>query len=185
MNNVWFASSDEVSTCSVAFALLPRQLQVVGELCHADGKAVVGALSDTILYTVNPLRQPTDTYDLKVLTVVTECHGTPVPEAMQCEVQEGQLRKRGAAGHVCLTYKSGGQLITSMGHWIELSRIDTSVESLMQVAARNFGQEEIFKQQAALREARSETERQGVVQRFSKQMIQKSVPSSMKGRTKF
>ena len=106
-------------------------------------------------------------------------------EAMQCEIQHGELKKRGAAGHVALTYPSGGQLITSMGHWIELTRINTSVESIMQVAAKNFGQLEISKQQAALSSARTEADRQRCVQELSKQMIQKSVPSTMRGRTKY
>merc|ERR1711988_755055 len=51
---------------------VPQQLQVVGELCADQGKAVVSAMSDTIAYTVNPDRPATDSYDLKVLTVVTD-----------------------------------------------------------------------------------------------------------------
>jgi len=164
---------------------VPQQLQVVGELCAQDGKAAVGALSDTILYTLNPRRKATQVYQVKVLTVVTKWRGSEIPEAMKCEVQHGDARKRGVAGHVALSYPSGGQLITSMGHWIELTRINTSVESMMQVAARNFGEEEIFKHRAELSSARNETERQQCVQKLSKQMIQKSVPSSMKARTKF
>lgn len=162
-----------------------RQLQVVGELCAQDGKAAVGALSDTILYTLNPRRKATEVYQVKVLTVVTKWRGSEIPEAMKCEVQHGDARKRGVAGHVALSYPSGGQLITSMGHWIELTRINTSVESMMQVAARNFGEQEIFKHRAELSSARNEAERQQCVQKLSKQMIQKSVPSSMKARTKF
>lgn len=162
-----------------------RQLQVVGELCAQDGKAAVGALSDTILYTLNPRRKATQVYQVKVLTVVTKWRGSEIPEAMKCEVQHGDVRKRGVAGHVALSYPSGGQLITSMGHWIELTRINTSVESMMQVAARNFGEQEIFKHRAELSSARNEAERQQCVQKLSKQMIQKSVPSSMKARTKF
>jgi len=164
---------------------VPQQLQVVGELCAQDWKAAVGALSDTILYTLNPRRKATQVYQVKVLTVVTKWRGSEIPEAMKCEVQHGDARKRGVAGHVALSYPSGGQLITSMGHWIELTRINTSVESMMQVAARNFGEEEIFKHRAELSSARNETERQQCVQKLSKQMIQKSVPSSMKARTKF
>ena len=159
---------------------------MVGELCTKDGKAVVSALSDTILYTLNPRRPPTDLYQLKVLTVVTEWTGTAMAEAMKCEIQQGPgAVKRGAAGHVALSYPSGGQLITSMGHWIELTRINTSIESIMQVAARNFGAQEISKQRAELSSARNDAERQRCVQKLSKEMIQKSVPSSMKNRTKF
>lgn len=164
---------------------VPQQLQVVGELCTREGKAVVSALSDTIVYTVNPHHVDTDAFQLKVLTVVSNWTGGSMVEAMQCEIQHGELKKRGAAGHVALTYPSGGQLITSMGHWIELTRINTSVESIMQVAAKNFGQLEISKQQAALSSARTEADRQRCVQELSKQMIQKSVPSTMRGRTKY
>lgn len=34
--------------------------------------------------------------------------------------------KTGDAGHVLLHYKSGGTILTSMGHWIELIDIDPS-----------------------------------------------------------
>merc|ERR1712048_870221 len=50
---------------------VPQQLQVVGELCADKGQAIVTAMSDTIVYTVNPDRPKTDIYDLKVLTVAT------------------------------------------------------------------------------------------------------------------
>lgn len=43
---------------------------------------------------------------------------------------------KGLAGHVLLTYKSGGCLLVSMGHWIELMKIDTSEKVLFEVAAR-------------------------------------------------
>ncbi|CAE7583434.1 SCN11A [Symbiodinium natans] len=164
---------------------VPQQLQVVGELCTRDGKAVVKALGDTILYTLNPRRRATDRYTLKVLTVVTAWTGSAMAEAMKCEIEHGDMKKRGAAGHVALSYPSGGQLITSMGHWIELTRINTSAESIMEVAARNFGQAEVSKHQTKLSSARNEFERQRCLQEVSKEMIQKSVPSAFKSRTKY
>merc|ERR1712216_79227 len=127
---------------------VPQQLQVVGELCKDQGKAVVSAMPMTILYTVNPMRPKTGIYDLKVLTVVTETSYTgsssPLTEEMKCSIGEGPSLRRGAAGHVTLTYASGGQLVTSMGHWIELTRIDTSLESVLRVAAHEFGDEEVM-----------------------------------------
>merc|ERR1711879_51122 len=57
---------------------VPQQLQVVGELCADQGKAVVSAMSDTIVYTVNPRRAETQRYALKVLTVVTNLGGGPI-----------------------------------------------------------------------------------------------------------
>jgi len=162
---------------------VPQQLQVVGELCE-EGKAVVHALGGTIMYTVNPRRKQTELYELKVLTVAT-VSDLLVPEAMKCSIGEGDHEKRGAAGHVTLTYASGGQIVTSMGHWIELSRIDTSAELVMSVAAKNFGQGEFSKFQSEMNALGSAEERQAHVQRFSHELVQKSMPTRMKARTKF
>ena len=49
--------------------------------------------------------------------------------------------KVGPAGHVLLTYKSGGRLLTSMGHWVELMKIDTSEKKLFELAQEEFGAE--------------------------------------------
>jgi hypothetical protein len=45
----------------------------------------------------------------------------------------------GSAGHVLLTYPSGGMILTSMGHWVELMKIDTTAEKVFEVAEREFG----------------------------------------------
>lgn len=166
---------------------VPQQLQVVGELCAEQGKAVVQAMGGTIVYTLNPHRPHTSVYDLKVLTVVSDwgLGNESLPEAMKCSVGSGTNEKRGAAGHVTLTYSSGGgQLLTSMGHWIELTRIDTSLEAVARVAAHNFGEAE--RHQFTLEHDRlsSDTERRDHLQSWSKQMVQKSVPTRMKFRTK-
>lgn len=43
---------------------------------------------------------------------------------------------KGSAGHVLLTYTSGGMILTSMGHWVELMKIDTSPQKIFEVAER-------------------------------------------------
>ena len=58
---------------------------------------------------------------------------------MLCKIGE----KEGTAGHVLLSYKSGGKLITSMGHWVELMRIDTSEKKLFDLAEFEYGKEEV------------------------------------------
>lgn len=57
-------------------------------------------------------------YKLEVLTVASSLTKTKNPVEI--------AGKKGQAGHVLLTYKSGGHILTSMGHWIELMKIDTS-----------------------------------------------------------
>jgi len=165
---------------------VPQQLQVVGELCKDQGKAVVTALGGTILYTVNPKRQKTAQYDLKVLTVATAHGGMyPVTQDMMCSIGEGESERKGVAGHVTLTYSSGGQLVTSMGHWIELTRINTSLESVLRVAAHEFGDDEVRDMQREYASMGTDAERFECVQRRASSMVQKSVPTRMKCRTKF
>jgi len=165
---------------------VPQQLQVVGELCAEQGRAAVAALSDTILYTLNPRRAQTELYELKVLTVVSEIsNGLAMPEAMKCSVGGGPHEKRGAAGHVALTYAAGGQLVASAGHWIELSRLSTTEEQVTRAAARNFGAEMRSQFESEMGQAESEWERSECQQKWSKSMVQKSVPTRMKCRTKY
>merc|ERR1712124_19233 len=149
-----------------------------GQLCQDQGKAVVNCMGSTIMYTVNPYCK-TDVYNLKILTVVTEISScSALPQNMMCPIGDGETSRKGIAGHVVLTYaKGGGQLITSMGHWIELQRIDTNLESVMRVAAHEFGDDE---RQEIEREYRSQTtdaERAAFVQQQAQTMVQKSMPS--------
>jgi len=166
---------------------VPQQLQVVGELCRDQGKAVVKAMGGTILYTVDPKRSKTGVYDLKILTVVTDtADGLPnLTEEMKCSVGEGDSAKKGAAGHVTLTYSSGGQLVTSMGHWIELTRIDTTMESVLRAAEHNFGVTEAADFRQEYYSKSSATERADCLQKRAHKLVQQSVPTKMKCRTKF
>ena len=99
-----------------------------------DGKCNVGVLGGTIVYTVDHTKaKQSDTYQLQVLTVaanyeVKEKH-------MRCQIGDA----KGAAGHVLLRFKNGGNLLTSMGHWVELMKIDTSDKKLFEVAEREYG----------------------------------------------
>lgn len=188
----------KVGECSAQFQLeflpqelqhadVPQQLQVVGELCREQGKAVVTALGGTIMYTLDPKRPRTGRYDVKILTVVTDvdCGLGHVQEGMQCSIGEGENVKKGIAGHVTLTYPSGGQLVTSMGHWIELTRVNTSLESVLSTAGRNFGATEADDFMRELSCLNSDSERNDCVQRRAQKLVLQSIPSKMKCRTKF
>jgi hypothetical protein len=166
---------------------VPQQLQVVGELCREQGKAMVSAMGGTILYTVDPKRPRTGKYDLKILTVVTDASDglELVQDGMKCSIGEGESMKKGVAGHVTLTYPTGGQLVTSMGHWIELTRINTTLESVLRTAGHNFGAAEaddLMREYASLN---SDVARYECVQKRAHKLVQQSVPSKMKCRTKF
>jgi len=85
-------------------------------------------------------KKKTDTsaYKVQILTVATSLDGMkPQLGANTCQLGE----HKGAAGHVLLKYPSGGFLLVSCGHWIELSKLDVSVSNLLKVAANDFGEE--------------------------------------------
>jgi hypothetical protein len=193
----------QVGSCNHQFCLefipselqgeeVPQQLQVVGELCADKGKAVVSALGDTIVYTVNPVRKATDLYELKVLTVVTDyapdysdTQEGAIQEEAKCSIGEGDAAKRGLAGHVTLTYSEGGQLVTSMGHWIELARLDASLDSVMRAAGHNFGTEEVSKLRREYDVLCSATEKSAYLQKTCHKLVTQSAPTRMKQRTKY
>lgn len=87
-------------------------------------------MPSTILYSVDQHVKYEGFYDLKVLTVATNVKVKE--DNLKCKIED----KSGSAGHVALTYKSGGHLLTSMGHWIELMKIDTSEKKLFEIAER-------------------------------------------------
>eukprot|EP01090_Pellita_catalonica_P011039 TRINITY_DN2251_c0_g2_i3.p1 TRINITY_DN2251_c0_g2~~TRINITY_DN2251_c0_g2_i3.p1 ORF type:complete len:497 (+),score=112.13 TRINITY_DN2251_c0_g2_i3:121-1491(+) len=43
---------------------------------------------------------------------------------------------RGTVGHAVLRYNSGGSIIISAGHWIELNKLETSIDKIEEVAAQ-------------------------------------------------
>jgi hypothetical protein len=47
-----------------------------------------------------------------------------LPSDQICKI--GDLK--GACGHCLLTYPSGGKLLTSSGHWIELVKLDVNAD---------------------------------------------------------
>merc|ERR1712137_1367362 len=153
---------------------VPQQLQVVGDLCTENGFAVVQAMSNTILYTLKPDRKGTSRYTLNVLTVVSEHDGGRLSEDRQkCSIvsESSDVMKSGFAGHVMLNYDSGGQLVTSMGHWIELTRINTSLEAVLRVAQHNFGQSELALLQEDLGMQNSDRDREECMQKWAKKHI--------------
>merc|ERR1719215_2580797 len=150
------------------------QLQKVGQLSE-DGSVKVGAMSSTIVYGVDMRKVDTSAYSLQVLTVVTGMSGfsiDTVPAHLVCSIGE----QRGTAGHVLLTYPSGGKLLVSAGHWVELSHIGVSEERLLQVAAQSYGQEYPATVQSTLRSFADGAAREQAIQTVAAQYVQQSTP---------
>jgi len=162
-------SPEELKACPSA------QLQKVGALCE-NGKAHVHAMSGTIAFTVSNTRSDTNKYKLQVLSVATR-----LGSDSSCSCCGNNLIKhhdhKGAAGHVLLTYPSGGKLLVSCGHWIELARLDVSEASLLKVATAAYGEVESAKIRTELESASNPMFREEIVQKYSKQYVQETSPA--------
>lgn len=139
-----------------------------------DGCVEVGALGGTLAFTVDS-RICADTYSLEVLTVATGMRGInlDLPENLLCRAGG----HAGAAGHVLLKYPSGGALLASSGHWIELARINVSEDQLLQVAASSYGAFYSGQVQQQM-ESMSGAARREYVQSVASTMVQQSAPCS-------
>jgi len=90
----------------------------------------LNAAGGTIVYCVDSKKLNHKIYRLQILTVVTSI----VPKDEKLVSRVGN--EKGSAGHILLTYPSGGMILTSMGHWQELMQIDTSAQRIFEVAER-------------------------------------------------
>jgi len=166
-----------------------NQLQKVGELCH-KGEAVVEANADTIAYTVDMKKTQHNAYEVQVLTVCTElAHATFDLETVLppgCDMRLEAGGRTGCAGHVELKYPSGGRLLASAGHWLELAKLDVDIDTLERLAQREYGIEYSTRLTQDLSvESDSAEERASKVQYWSKRMLTSSAPCSKRVSTKY
>ena len=103
------------------------QLQTIGDLTET-GSCNVTAMGGTIVYAVDSTKLHHNFYILQVLTVAPNLRSNDPKLVSKIGKHEG------SAGHVLMTFPSGGAILTSMGHWIELMKIDASAEKLFEVA---------------------------------------------------
>jgi len=150
------------------------QLQKLGELA-SDGKAALHAMGNTIAFSVNWQKADCNAYECKVLTVMTELDGQPAAPSPGQGCEAGG--QRGFAGHVLLTYPSGGRLLASAGHWMELSNFDVSEAGLFQAAA-SYGVAFQAEIQTSMASCQTAAQKQQVMQTYSSQMVQQSAPCS-------
>ena len=143
---------EELTNCCNA------QLQNVGRMCET-GRAVVNVMGGTIVFRVNSEKSDTTRYSLEVLT--------------RCTNQEQQ----DACGHVMLTYPSGGRLLVSAGHWIELSHLSGATEeSVLKMCSAQLGQVQADQMMSELTSCNTVYEREQVVQRNAQQVVWSSAP---------
>jgi len=150
------------------------QLTKVGELCE-NGEATLHALSGTLAFGVDHQIRRTDLYTVEVLTVATRLGSLDIGKVPDRNISKIGDHK-GLVGHAIVHYATGGKMLLSAGHWIELSRLDVSAETLIKVAETNYGasfKEEIEQE---LKVVATPVEREKVVQKYACLMVQQSAP---------
>lgn len=95
-----------------------------------QGKVNVHTIGGTIKYSVNKKNLNHNKYKVQILTVANNMKANNLN--LKCEIGEFN----GNAGHVLVKYPSGGAILASMTHWVELMKVDTSEQKLFEVAAR-------------------------------------------------
>ena len=150
------------------------QLQNVGELCE-KGQAVSHAMSGTILYSVRDGYQSQNPpYKLTVLTLVSVAGGIDYSASAHA-ITVGE--KKGLAGHVTLEYENGGKILTSCGHWVELVKLDVSLESVISHAQKQYG--EVYAQNlSAQLNSYSGAAQTEELRKVSNRYVQSSAPCS-------
>jgi len=183
----------QIGTCSNSFDLHfdcdvlrkspSAQLATVANLC-ANGSAHVHALGGTVLFTVNPAATDNNQYKLEVLTVAVKVDQLPVviPSNVRACTLPSDKDIKGAAGHVLLRYpspKAEGQegfILVSMGHWIELARLDVKLENVIRHAEINYGTEYANNLSAQLRCA-APAAQAAQIQSYAKMQVQQASPA--------
>lgn len=155
------------------------QLNVVGQLC-ADGKAASRAMGGTIVYAIDKVGAEAAGaagVTLQVLTVVEKVDGMNTstdPRFKHHLCTAGG--SCGVAGHVLLTYPSGGRLLTSMGHWIELTKLHGCTEESVLQAAERRGAAYSRAIREELDSCATQSERDRALQRCGAQLVQNAAP---------
>ena len=80
------------------------------------------------------------------------------------------------AGHVLLKYPSGGLLLTSCGHWMEMIKMDVSENRVLRLMEEALGSETTNKIIEELKQCKSAEGKIERIQSISKSLIRSAVP---------
>ena len=151
-----------------------KQLQMVGQLCQT-GQTSIHALGGTVVFGVDKKNADNQIYTLSVLTIVTNTSGFDVNSKK--EYTWDIDNKSGTVGHALLKYKTGGILLLSAGHWIELSNLNVNIENLEGVAMRNYGENnEYLKEINEIKKTENEGEKKEKMNKIASKFVQQTAP---------
>lgn len=159
-----------------------KQLQMVGEL-NESGKTVIHALGGTVVFGLNKnCSFENDTYKLSILTVVTKTVGYEVQKE---GINNAKIiENEGPIGHAILRYNSGGILLVSAGHWIELSNLNVNMDNLEKAAVGNYGEKnEYMKEIGEIKVMKDENLRKTKMNSLAKKFVQQTAACNYSSKT--
>eukprot|EP01087_Luapelamoeba_hula_P006544 TRINITY_DN1661_c0_g1_i1.p1 TRINITY_DN1661_c0_g1~~TRINITY_DN1661_c0_g1_i1.p1 ORF type:complete len:435 (+),score=102.41 TRINITY_DN1661_c0_g1_i1:196-1500(+) len=157
------------------------QLATVGSLC-AKGEANVHAMGGTVLFSVNRAATDHNAYELQILTIAVKVDGHELPSNAELNTLPGNKDIKGAVGHALLRYPSSkaeglpGLMLLSMGHWIELARLDVNLEGVLKHAEQVYGAAYASDLACQLKSAPAQ-QQQAQMQSYARMAVQSASPA--------
>lgn len=193
-----------LSTCNFSMSLAfdsqqllacpSGQLQSLGRLNDGISSVEMHCLTGTITCTLKEESEYTvnnDMYTLEVLTIATKVDQFEAnPDAkLEPEIREALKKtrtrrllkignKEGYLGHALLKYRSGGSILVSSGHWIELTRVEANEDRLIEELNVRYGRtysQQVAEELASL--GNNKSERMRMVSMNASQLIQSASPA--------
>lgn len=148
---------------------------MVAELAR-DEKVSLRAMGGTVVFNMDITKLDVEKYDASVLTVVYEFSNVDKTNTLPLHTIG---KHSGTVGHALLRYKSGGIMLLSAGHWIELD-LKINLEDLTKVSQKFYGTnnqylDEIENIKSSL--SLGENEKMQMYQEIANRFVQQSSPS--------
>lgn len=150
-----------------------KQLQMVGQLCPTGQTFIDDVWPRTVVFGIDTKKIENELYTLSVLTILSNTAGYDINSKKEYSwtIED----KTGPVGHVLLKYKTGGMLLLSAGHWIELSNLNVNIHNLEEVALRNYGKNHGYLEKInEIKNTEDEGERQTKISKMACKFVQQT-----------
>ena len=167
--NLHFKKEDLINSPS-------SQLQMLGELSISED-VQLHLLPGTIIFTIDQNKIDKESYHLNLLTLASDYKSEKIEQRAPPIEFHG---KTGTIGHVMLRFSSGGIMLLSAGHWIELKNINVDRDSLKKASQSYYGENnEYLNEIESISSSNllSNSEKRQRFQDLAIQFIQQSSPS--------
>ena len=150
-----------------------KQLQMVGQLCQTGKSFIDDVWPRTIVLGIDTTKIENELYTVSVLTIVTNTDGYDINSKKEYSWTIDD--ETGPVGHVLLKYKTGGMLLLTAVHWIELSKLNVNIHNLEEVALKNYGENHGYLEKInEIKNTEDEGERQTKINKMACKFVQQT-----------